>query len=176
VDRQRSPGRIDGLAATARSSTLHVLARLRRALDAIDWRGGRFEIAQRARAQAVLDTLTGIPAAILVANDRGRYIDANARAAALTGYSREELLKLSVWDLTPPLRQGLGRRLWREFLQRGRMSGEYRLRRKSGRIVKTHYFASANVLRGIHVSALITPVPAARRARSRRTGSSRHRR
>ena len=37
----------------------------------------------------------------LVADDRGRYIDCNAAACELVGYGREEILRMSVWDLTP---------------------------------------------------------------------------
>jgi len=118
----------------------------------------------RRRAELVLAHLADIPIAVLVANDRGRYVDANARAPILTGYSRNELLKMAVWDLTPAARHGLGLRLWREFLRRGRMRGNYQLRRKDGAVVTARYMAVANVLPGIHVSAL------ARRSRVARSG------
>jgi len=61
-----------------------------------------------------------------------------------------------VWDLTPAARLGTGEALWRAFLSRERMSGRYRLRRKNGRIVDARYVAVANVLPGLHVSALAT--------------------
>ena len=106
------------------------------------------------RARAVVKSLTSLTVAVLIANDAGRYIDVNRAASRLTGYTRRELLTRSVWDLTPNVRQTLGRRLWREFLERGRMSGVYTLGTKKGAIVRARYVAVANVLPGIHVSAL----------------------
>jgi PAS domain S-box-containing protein len=40
--------------------------------------------------------------AILLADDRGRYVDANPAACTLLGYDREELLQRGVLDVTPP--------------------------------------------------------------------------
>jgi hypothetical protein len=42
----------------------------------------------------------------------------------------------------------------RDFLDRGRMSGVYELRKKNGTTVRARYVAVANVLRSVHVSAL----------------------
>jgi PAS domain S-box-containing protein len=109
------------------------------------------------RARAVLKSLKNLPVAVLIANDRGRYVDVNRAASVLTGYTRRELLARAVWDLTPGVRQTLGRRLWREFLVRGRMAGIYQLRSKHGTLVRARYVAMANVLPGVHVSALTLP-------------------
>jgi PAS domain S-box-containing protein len=114
----------------------------------------------RERAETVLSHLAGIPIPILIANNGGHYVDVNTAAARLTGYTRAELLRMSVWDLTPSPRRALGLRLWRAFLERGRMTGRYELRRRDGTAVRARYFAVANVLPGVHVSAL---VPLARR-------------
>jgi PAS domain S-box-containing protein len=111
--------------------------------------------------------LSKIRAALLIANDRGRYLIVNAAAAKLTGYRRSELLQRSVWDLTPAIKQSVGRRLWRDFLVRGRMGGNYVLRQKNGRVVRARYAAIANVLPGIHVSLLVRQRPT--RASSPRT-------
>jgi PAS domain S-box-containing protein len=116
--------------------------------------GAAPEDVTRHRAELVLAHLAEIPIAVLVANDRGRYVDVNAMAPTLTGYTRNELLKMAVWDLTPTPRRGLGLRLWREFLRRGRMRGTYQLRRRNGTVVTARYIAVANVLPGIHISAL----------------------
>jgi PAS domain S-box-containing protein len=141
----------------ARSRTpAAILRRLREALGRINTEPARPENTLRKRAEAVLGAVREIPAAVLIANDRGHYIDVNAAATKLTGYSRTELLRLSVWDLTPPQRQGLGQRLWQDFLTRERMSGQYQLRCKDGSLVKARYVAVANVLAGVHVSALVT--------------------
>jgi PAS domain S-box-containing protein len=39
--------------------------------------------------------------AIFISDEQGNYADVNARAAKLTGYSKEELLQMSVYDLFP---------------------------------------------------------------------------
>ena len=111
----------------------------------------------RERAETVLSHLAGIAIPILIANNGGHYVDVNRAAAQLTGYTRAELLTMSVWDLTPSPRRALGLRLWRDFLKRGRMSGTYELRRKNGTDLKVNYFAVANVLPGVHVSTLQPP-------------------
>lgn len=144
------------------------MTRLIAVVDALEARVEQPEVAQRARAQAAMDELASIPAAILIADDKGRYIDANDRAVDLTGYSRAELLRMSVWQLTPNVRLGLGRRLWRDFLARGRMSGTYLLKTKTGKIVTARYFAAANVLKGVHVSALLVDRRPGRRAAARK--------
>ncbi len=46
--------------------------------------------------------LENIGDAVLVADGAGRFLDVNPRACDLTGYSREELLRLSVADTYPP--------------------------------------------------------------------------
>jgi PAS domain S-box-containing protein len=145
------------------------MARLRQAISEIDRDVVTSEIAGRARASAVLVAVRRVPAAVLIANDRGHYVDGNDRAVRLTGYSRAELLRMSVWQITPVERDTLGRRLWRDFLRRGEMSGVYMVRRKDGRLVRARYFALAHVLPHVHVSALIAlPNRSARRTTRRK--------
>jgi PAS domain S-box-containing protein len=115
------------------------------------------EAVLRQRSEVVLSQIAGVAVAVLVANDSARYVEANEAAALLTGYSRAELVTMAVWDLTPTPRTRLGQRLWRDFLRRGRMRGHYQIRQKDGTIVTARYFAIANVLPGLHVSALSTP-------------------
>ncbi|MBA2448331.1 MAG: EAL domain-containing protein [Chloroflexi bacterium] len=91
--------------------------------------------------------------AILVADDDGRYIDVNPAACELTGYGRERLLCMSVWDLTPDLDIELGQTTWHRFVSEGRASGEYQLRCRDGTIIDVEFRAVANVLPGMHVSA-----------------------
>jgi PAS domain S-box-containing protein len=136
-------------------TTAAVLRRLRHTLAEVEQERMRPEAAVRARAQHLLHSIATIPAAILVANNRGHYVEANQRAVRLTGYTRAELLRRSVWDLTPASRAGLARRLWREFLDRGQMDGVYQIRRKDGRLRRTRYVAIAGVLPGVHLSALV---------------------
>src|SRR5688572_1552332 len=119
----------------------------------------------RRRSEIVLAQVADVAVAVLIANDHARFIDANRAAVRATGYSRSELLAMNVWDLTPTPRRVLGRRLWREFLHRGRMRGRYQLRHKHGQVVTFRYIAVANVLPGIHVSALAVPGQSTKRAR-----------
>ena len=90
----------------------------------------------------------------LVADDRGRYVDVNEDAERVLGYTREELLSMAVWDLTPSAGELDGLQLWQDFIREGRQQGEYVVKRKSGGLVKLHYHARANVEPGRHVSYL----------------------
>jgi PAS domain S-box-containing protein len=92
--------------------------------------------------------------AILLADDRGRYLDANPAACAITGYSRAELIERSVLDLTPEIHRPDGMALWSAILRRGRLEGEYQLFRKDGRLITLEFRAVANVLPGVHLSML----------------------
>jgi PAS domain S-box-containing protein len=132
----------------------------------------------RSRAEALLTQAADLPVALLIANNSGRYIDVNDQATRLTGYSRGELLRMSVWDLTPTPVAAEGRRMWREFLDKGRMAGRYPLCRKDKREIVADFRAWADILPGVHVSALATPalVAAARRRGARRPPQPRRRR
>jgi PAS domain S-box-containing protein len=143
------------------------IGELRRAIAVIQAEGGSPDRVARNRAGELLRRLADLPIAMLVADNRGRYVDANAAAAFLTGYGHAELLRRSVWDLTPDAHRGRGEAMWRAFLARERMAGSYPLRRKSGRIVRARYVAIAHVLPGLHVSALATPAIVKRFGRRR---------
>lgn len=95
---------------------------------------------------------------VLLADDRGRYVDANDAAIDLLGYTREEILELSVWDLTPEADEIQGYQLWQEFIRQGTHAGIYRLRRKDESVIWVRYRAIANVAPGRHRSTL-TPIP-----------------
>ena len=105
----------------------------------------------------MLDAVANVPCAILIANNRGRYVTVNDAAVTLTGYSRAELLRMSVSDLTPAPRADEGQTLWRRFLEDGRMRGIYDIQRKDGSSVRVEFVALANVVEGLHLSALIRP-------------------
>jgi two-component system CheB/CheR fusion protein len=91
--------------------------------------------------------------AILVADDSGRYIDANPAAVSLTGYSRAELLTMTLVDLTPLQQRSGSGEGWKRFLQEGRASGGYRVLRKDGSEVDIEFRAVANIVPGVHLSA-----------------------
>ncbi len=71
------------------------------------------------------------PEGIFVADATGRYLDANPAACALVGYTREEMLSLTVRDMAPPEEAGQGTR-FAELLATGTYSGELLLQRKDG--------------------------------------------
>ena len=91
---------------------------------------------------------------VLVADDHAHYVEANAAACALSGYSRDELLSMTIWDLTGEERTRQAQRLWRRFLRDGRFEGPYRIQRRSGEFVTVRCAAEAHVAPGLHVSAL----------------------
>jgi PAS domain S-box-containing protein len=107
-----------------------------------------------ARAGQIANSVEESVISVLVADDEARYLDANAAACALSGYSREELLGMTIWDLTPEQRVPQDRRLWDRFKRDGRFEGSYRIRRRTGETVTIRCAASANVSPGLHVSAL----------------------
>lgn len=90
----------------------------------------------------------------LVADDRGRYVAASDSACALTGYSREELSGLHIWDLTAGATRVEYEPLWRAFLSQGRQRGTYVIQPRSGAAIAVEYVAQAHVRRGVHVSVL----------------------
>src|SRR5687768_8352772 len=78
--------------------------------------------------------VAGSPDAVLVADEAGRYVEANPAALALLGYPPEELLRLSVGDIVAP------GPIWAEeesvrFPREGAWQGEVELRTKDGRLV-----------------------------------------
>jgi len=103
------------------------------------------------RLQAIFDNALE---AILLADDEGRYVDANPAACALLGYSREELLKMAVSDVAPTLEREITPQLWQQYITEGRLSGEYTILRKDGTTRETEFRAVANILPGLHLSVL----------------------
>lgn len=93
--------------------------------------------------------------AALAADNTGRYVAANEKASELTGYSRTELLRMTVRDLTPLVRQDAAADLWSRFIQIGSQTGEYVLQRKGGTPLGVRYDAYASVAPGVHLSLLM---------------------
>ena len=104
-----------------------------------------------ARLDAIIQTL---PFAALVADDAGHFVSVNLEAAAVSGYTVPQLLRLSVWELTPMHLDGDAEHLWRLFIRYGAQSGDYTIRTKSGELVALKYAARTNILPGLHLSLL----------------------
>lgn len=92
--------------------------------------------------------------ALIVADDRGRYVAANEEASSLTGYNPQELTRLSVWDMTPTSSTTQAQELWARFIKSGNQEGDYVFRRRDGAPVHAQYVAIANIAPGLHLSAL----------------------
>jgi PAS domain S-box-containing protein len=95
------------------------------------------------------------PDAIVVADDRGRYIDANPAASILLGLTREQLLGRRLFadlvDFADDAQLDAG---WQHFLKAGEASGEVRLLRPDGTVRFVEYTATATVVPGRHFGIL----------------------
>lgn len=88
---------------------------------------------------------------ILLTDDAGRYVDGNPACCEMLGYGREELRRLTVWDVTPPeLRPRIPEAL-RRFLAAGSLSGEHVLLCKGGATRVVEFRSVANILPGLHL-------------------------
>lgn len=92
--------------------------------------------------------------AILLADDDARYLDVNPAACAMTGYSRDELLGMTIWDLTPRPNREKGLASWREFIASGTLDGEYAIQRKDGTMLHVEFRAVSSIVPGIHLSIM----------------------
>ncbi|HYE99934.1 MAG TPA: PAS domain S-box protein, partial [Planctomycetota bacterium] len=122
--------------------------------------------ASRMRLQAIFDNAQE---AIFLVSDQGVYVDANPAAAALTGYSREELKGMRVGSFSAPESASTTLTLWKSLCTNGRIEGEVELRRRDGTLVNAEYRAVAHVLPGLHLSILrdVTERKKAEEARAR---------
>ena len=110
--------------------------------------------------RAVFD---GAMDAMLIADDQGRYIDANPAACVIFGLEKDELVGRRITDFTG---SGYDTERWQAFLKDGHMRGEFPLRRLDGELRDLDYSSVANVLPGLHLSILrdITERKASERA------------
>jgi PAS domain S-box-containing protein len=79
------------------------------------------------------------PALVFVADEEMRYLAVNRRACEVLGYTRDELLRLTVPDVA---REAESPAQYDEMLARGFHSGVALLTRKDGTIVVFYYRAS----------------------------------
>ncbi|MEB3212332.1 MAG: PAS domain S-box protein [Leptolyngbyaceae bacterium] len=90
--------------------------------------------------------------AILIADDDGRYIDANPAACELLGMPHADVLQHSVADFADPAMDAA--EVWRQFLEQGRMSGEFRLYLPDGQVKDAEFNAIAHFIPGQHLSVM----------------------
>jgi two-component system, NarL family, sensor histidine kinase UhpB len=117
-------------------------------------RGRAAELGRReseGRSQAVFQNALD---AILIADDAGRYVDANPAAAQLLRLSRAEILERRIFDVTPPEERGRAEAAWRAFLADGMAEGTFTLLRGDGTRVEAEFSARARFVPGRHLSIL----------------------
>jgi PAS domain S-box-containing protein len=88
---------------------------------------------------------------ILLMNDSGRYVYGNPAACQLLGYSRDELMELTAWDITPAANREQVAELLASLLSMGAQSGDYTMLCKDGTTRDVEYRAVANILPGLHL-------------------------
>ena len=88
------------------------------------------------------------PAAVFVADERGRYVAVNQAACALVGYPREELLTMRVTDLVAPEEAAAP---WGEMVTEGTQRGRSTLKRKDGSTLEFSYLAGETKVAGMPV-------------------------
>lgn len=89
--------------------------------------------------------------AILIADDAGRYVDANPAAVRLLGYPLDALRGMTVADLAAP---ETATRRWQAFERDGVQRGEIDLRTRDGTVRTMEYNAVGNFRPGLHLSML----------------------
>ena len=88
---------------------------------------------------------------IVFADDNRRYTDASKAVCDLLGYSRDELLKKTVEDVSFKMENVP--QVYAQFVKQGAMEGDYVLQHKDGSAIPIHYraFTCAD---GCHASVL----------------------
>ena len=75
------------------------------------------------------------PVAFFVIDSTQKYIQVNDAASKLLGYSKEELLKMNIFDVTFKEDTALAEKQYKQLIQYGRSTIEFRLRKKDGQPV-----------------------------------------
>jgi PAS domain S-box-containing protein len=92
--------------------------------------------------------------AILIADDNGKYLDANPAVCKLLGLSKEEITTRYIKDFSPAEFETEIEQAWKLFLELGSQRGEYGLTLPNGKIIEVEFAATANILPGQHLSIL----------------------
>lgn len=92
--------------------------------------------------------------AILLCDDDARCVDVNPAACEMLGYTRGELIGMTIWDFTPEGHRNAGKQTWEQFAETGKLSGQYLLLRKDGTQLIADFRAAYDILPGMHLSVL----------------------
>lgn len=112
----------------------------------------RAEAALRSSERQFRAVFEGALDAMVLADDEGRYVDANPAACAHYGLPREELVGKSAADFSEPGFDAAA--AWSEFRRSGSSRGLFRLVRPDGSVRETEYAAVNDVLPGRHLSVM----------------------
>jgi PAS domain S-box-containing protein len=92
------------------------------------------------------------PVAVLIANDAGRFVDANEAACRLFERRRDELVGSHLSTIVPPGNEESVAAQWLAFLRDGEQSGLFTIALPSGLTRQVHFHARANFVPGLHSS------------------------
>jgi PAS domain S-box-containing protein len=110
------------------------------------------EQALQARDRQLRAFFEGAIDAMLIADDEGRYIDANPAACELLGLCKADVLGCRISDFAEPHFNFA--QAWCSFLEQGRLTGEFRLLRPDGTVREVEYASTANFLPHRHLAVL----------------------
>jgi PAS domain S-box-containing protein len=153
----------DALIAATRARLRRIVDRAKRyagraRLGACDGPQGDRTREQAARVLSRVAARSDVPAALILADDSARYVAAAGETRVLTGYEADELRGLTVADLTPAVDESQARALWDAFLLSGAQEGQFTIQHRDGRKTRVRYSAMANLVPGLHVTALLQTV------------------
>jgi PAS domain S-box-containing protein len=110
------------------------------------------EQALQARDRQLRAFFEGAIDAMLIADDEGRYIDANPAACELLGLCKADVLGCRISDFAEPHFDFA--QAWCSFLEQGRVTGEFCLLRPDGTVREVEYASTANFLPHRHLAVL----------------------
>ena len=94
---------------------------------------------------------------MVIADDSRRYTAVNAAACLLLRLPEQEVLAMTIDDLTPPENRDQVGPLWEAFIKEGTQQGTFELLMPDGQRVEVEYSATAEVAPGQHLSILMFP-------------------
>jgi len=99
------------------------------------------------------------PVGVMVADDRGYYVDANQAACELLGRRRDEIVGQHLSVIVAPGRMAEVDVQWRSFLRDGSQRGVFEVMHADGTVRRVQFNARAHFVAGLHCSFL-SPVDA----------------
>ena len=109
---------------------------------------------ERRQAQVLLSAVFAHARdAMLITDDRLRFVDGNPAAMVLLGADRARLLEMSMYEMSPRTAAEVEAG-FREFLRLGKLTGETEIIGAGGRRLFVEYASTANIVPGRHLSVL----------------------